>query len=74
MQRRPDFQGIDVSLSQDLSEDEAKTVISSINQFCEQVLRYLSFIYLFIYLYEEQNNNQIKIIIKNNILYHYSYQ
>jgi tetratricopeptide (TPR) repeat protein len=40
MQRRPDFQGIDVSLSQDLSEDEAKTVISSINQFCEQVLRY----------------------------------
>ncbi len=40
MQRRPDFQGMDVSLSQYLSEDEAKTVISSINQFCEQVLRY----------------------------------
>jgi hypothetical protein len=42
MQRRPDFQGMDVSLSQDLTEDEAKTVISSINQFCEQVLRYCS--------------------------------
>jgi hypothetical protein len=49
MQRRSDFQGLDVSLSSTLSDEQAQEVIACINQFCTQVLRYrYHFIFKFV--------------------------